>query len=68
MSRKSIIGELVLEDYKTREVNKKTINPSKRLSGSIAFAIHGYNNGVQLTRTHDVFETKQAFICQSALN
>ena len=68
VSRKSLIGELVLDDYRTREVNKKVINPSKRLSGSIAFAIHGYNNGVQLTRTHDVFETKQAFICQSALN
>ncbi len=68
VSRKSLIGELVLDDYKIREVNKKAINPSKRLSGSIAFAIHGYNNGVQLTRTHDVFETKQAFICQSALN
>ena len=68
VSRKSLIEELVLDDYKIREVNKKAINPSKRLSGSIAFAIHGYNNGVQLTRTHDVFETKQAFICQSALN
>ena len=68
VSRKSLIGELVLDDCRIREVNKKVINPSKRLSGSIAFAIHGYNNGVQLTRTHDVFETKQAFICQSALN
>lgn len=68
VSRKSLIGELTIEDCKTREINKKLINPSKRLSGSIAFAIHGYNNGVQFTRTHDVFETKQAFVCQSALN
>ena len=41
---------------------------SKRLSGSLAFAMHAYKNGIQIIRTHDVFETKQAIICQETMN
>ena len=68
VSRKSFIGELTIDDYKYRGKNKKTIKPSKRLSGSLAFAIHAYKSGVQIIRTHDIFETNQALICQKALN
>ncbi len=67
LSRKSLIEELTIDNFKCRGINKKSINPSKRLSGSIAFAIHAFNNGVQIIRTHDVFETNQALICQRAL-
>ncbi len=67
-SRKSLIEELTIDNYKLREKNKKTIKPSKRLSGSLAFGIHAYMSGVQILRTHDVFETNQALICQKALN
>ena len=67
LSRKSLIEELSIDNFKSRGINKKSINPSKRLSGSIAFAIHAINNGVQIIRTHDVFETNQALICQRAL-
>lgn len=68
VSRKSLIGEITTDDYKFRGKNKKIIKPSKRLSGSLAFAIHAYMSGVQILRTHDVFETNQALICQKALN
>ncbi len=68
VSRKSLIGEITTDDYKLRGKNKKIIKPSKRLSGSLAFAIHAYMSGVQILRTHDVFETNQALICQKALN
>ena len=51
-----------------QQINKRLISPTKRLSGSLAFAIHSYNSGIQLIRTHDVFETKQAIICQEAMN
>ena len=68
VSRKSLIGELTIDDYKLREKNKKIIKPSKRLSGSLAFAIHANMSGVQILRTHDVFETNQALICQKSLN
>jgi dihydropteroate synthase len=68
VSRKSFIGEATINGYKRQGINKKLISPTKRLSGSLAFAIHAYNNGVQLIRTHDVFETKQAIICQDAMN
>ena len=68
VSRKSFIGELSIDDYKSRGKNKKKINPSKRLSGSLAFAIHANMSGVQILRTHDVFETNQALICQKSIN
>ena len=68
ISRKSLIGELTVEDFKLRGKNKRSVNPSKRLSGSLAFAMHANNSGVQIIRTHDVFETNQALICQKALN
>ena len=68
VSRKSLIGEITTDDYKLRGKNKKIIKPSKRLSGSLAFAIHAYMSGIQILRTHDVFETNQALICQKALN
>jgi dihydropteroate synthase len=68
VSRKALIGQLTIEDFKFRDVYKKSINPSKRLSGSIAFAMHAFNNGIQIIRTHDVFETKQALTCHFSLN
>ena len=67
-SRKSLIAELTIHDYKLRGKNKKKIIPSKRLSGSLAFAIHAYMCGIQILRTHDVFETNQALICQKPLH
>ena len=68
VSRKSLIGELTIDNYKLRKKNKKIIEPSKRLSGSLAFAIHANMSGVQILRTHDVFETNQALICQKSIN
>ena len=68
VSRKSFIAELTIDSYKLRGKNKKTIKPNKRLSGSLAFAIHANMSGVQILRTHDVFETNQALICQKAIN
>ena len=67
-SRKSLIGELNINDYKLRGRNKKKIKPSKRLSGSLAFAIHANMCGIQILRTHDVFETNQALICHQSIN
>ena len=68
VSRKSFIGELTNVDFKSRGKNKKLIEPSKRLSGSLAFAIHATMSGIQILRTHDVFETNQALICQRSIN
>lgn len=67
VSRKSLIADLSIERYKSTSFKKKIIEPSNRLSGSIAFAIQGYNNGIQIIRTHDVFETKQALLCQETV-
>ncbi len=67
-SRKSLIDEITNDDYKFRGKNKKNIKPSKRLSGSLAFAIHANKSGVQILRTHDVFETNQALICHNSVN
>ena len=68
VSRKSLIADITIHGYKSLGINKKTIDASNRLSGSISFAIHGYNNGIQIIRTHDVFETKQAIFCQESIS
>ena len=68
VSRKSFIAELTINDCKIRGTNKIKIKPSKRLSGSLAFAIHANMCGVQILRTHDVFDTNQALICQKSIN
>ena len=36
------------------------IIPKERLAGSIAVDLHSFNQGIQIFRVHDVFETKQA--------
>ena len=41
---------------------------SDRVAGSIAVALEGLRQGVQITRVHDTFETKQAFDLQMAMN
>ena len=68
LSRKSLIADITIDGYRSFGINKKIIEPSNRLSGSIVFAIHGYNNGIQIIRTHDVFETKQAIFCQKSIS
>ncbi len=67
LSRKSLIEQLTIDNFEYRGINKISLNPSKRLSGSIAFAMHAINSGVQIIRTHDVFDTHQAIICQRSL-
>ena len=49
-SRKKLIGQLCNVD-----------DPEARVPGSLAAALIGLNQGVQITRVHDVAETKQAF-------
>lgn len=39
-----------------------------RLGGSVAVALHGLRQGVQITRVHDTLPTKQAFDLQLALS
>ena len=68
LSRKSLIADITIDGYRSFGINKKIIEPSNRLSGSIVFAIHGYNNGIQIIRTHDVFETRQAIFCQKSIS
>ena len=68
VSRKALIGQLTIDDFIFRGVRTRSINPSKRLSGSLVFAMHAFNNGIQIIRTHDVFETQQALTCQFSLN
>ncbi len=69
VSRKSFIGEITKDVCKLEEnIRISSVPPSKRLSGSLSFAMHAHQNSVQFIRTHDVFETKQAIICQNVLS
>ena len=56
-SRKRLIGEVSGES-----------DAMQRLGGSIALALHGSAQGVQILRVHDVKETKQALNLQMALS
>ena len=38
-------------------------DPENRLGGSISLNLYSYNNGVQIIRTHDVFDTFQSIYC-----
>ena len=55
-SRKSFIGKLSGVD-----------EPSLRMAGSVAAALHGVSQGAQLLRVHDVEATRQAITVWSAL-
>ncbi len=39
-----------------------------RVAGSVAVALHGLRQGVQILRVHDTFETNQAFDLELAIN
>jgi dihydropteroate synthase len=57
VSRKSIIGRIADQP-----------RPERRFAGSIALALDGLNQGVQMLRVHDIAETRQAIALWSALN
>jgi dihydropteroate synthase len=56
VSRKSLIGRIA-----------GGIPAKARLPGSLAGALHGLNQGVQIVRVHDVAETKQAIAAWMAM-
>ncbi len=55
-SRKSFIGSICGEK-----------DPKRRVSGSLAAALYGLSQDVEIFRVHDVFETKQAFDIYKAI-
>ncbi len=57
LSRKSLIDDI----YKDK--HKSDISPNERLSGSLTLQNIAFLNGVQLIRTHDIFEVQQSFAC-----
>ncbi|WP_373635588.1 dihydropteroate synthase [Yoonia sp. SS1-5] len=42
-------------------------DPTDRVAGSVAVALHGLRQGVQILRVHDIFATKQAFDLEQAI-
>jgi dihydropteroate synthase len=56
LSRKSLIGHIT-----------NAIEPKDRLPGSLAGALHGLAQGVQILRVHDVAETRQAIAVWQAI-
>lgn len=56
VSRKSFISQISSNEP-----------PDERFPGSLAAALYGYQNGVQMFRVHDVAETKQAFKVYQAI-
>ncbi len=50
-----------------RALDPSAIDPTDRLGGSLALALHGAANGAAAVRVHDVRETRQALLVQAAL-
>jgi dihydropteroate synthase len=57
-SRKSLIGK----------IDESATDPMSRLGGSLAIAMFGAENGADIVRVHDVYETHQAFLVRAAIN
>ena len=56
-SRKSLIGK----------IDETANDPLQRLGGSLAIALYGKDNGADIIRVHDVYETRQALEVYAAL-
>jgi dihydropteroate synthase len=56
-SRKRFIGTIAGAD-----------NAADRVAGSVAVAVHGVRQGVQILRVHDTYETRQAVDLELAIN
>lgn len=56
-SRKRFIGTIAGADV-----------ASDRMAGSVAVALHGLRQGVQILRVHDTYETRQAMDLEMAIN
>ena len=57
LSRKSLINNIYKKKFKSN------ILANERLSGSLAFQNFAYLNGIQIIRSHDIFELQQSFSC-----
>ena len=57
LSRKSLVDNIYREKYKLE------ILPKQRLSGSLSLQNIAFLNGIQIIRTHDIFEVQQSFSC-----
>lgn len=68
LSRKSLIEEISLKNFKFTKKKNNFFSPEKRLGGSIALALKAYDNGVQIIRTHDPLETLQAIYCMEQVD
>ena len=56
-SRKSLIGK----------IDESAVDPLSRVGGSLAIALFGAENGADIVRVHDVYETHQAFLVRAAI-
>ena len=56
-SRKSLIGK----------IDESAVDPLSRVGGSLAIALYGADNGADIVRVHDVYETHQAFLVRAAI-
>ncbi len=56
-SRKSLIGK----------IDESAVDPLSRVGGSLAIALYGADNGADIVRVHDVYETYQAFLVRAAI-
>ena len=68
LSRKVLIENISKNKFVYDKDDSLIFSPQHRLGGSISLELNAYNNGAQIIRSHDTFETMQSIYCSEAVD
>ena len=68
LSRKVLIENISKKKFINNRYDSLIFSPKHRLGGSLSLELNAYNNGSQIIRTHDTFESMQSIYCSEAVD
>ena len=68
LSRKSLIKEISKLKFTGNGALNLSFSPKDRLGGSLSLELNAYNKGVQIIRSHDIFNTMQSVYCSEEVD
>ena len=68
LSRKSLIKEISKSKFTSSEALNLSFSPKDRLGGSLSLELNAYNKGIQIIRSHDIFNTMQSVYCSEEVD
>ena len=68
LSRKSLIKEISKLKFAGKGALNSPFSPKDRLCGSLSLELNAYNKGVQIIRSHDIFNTMQSVYCSEEVD